>query len=93
MIRETPSACDTSVGDPVLISAQGSLRVITLADGGPRPLTRADLLYVRSEPVPLFVHSAGVLFFPALASPGFVLRGLVAHATAPFVCAAFVPYV
>ena len=60
--RETPSACDTSVGGPVLSSAQGSLRVITLADGGPRPLTRADLLYVRSEPVPLFVHFLQAFF-------------------------------
>ena len=39
----------------MLSSAQGSLQVITLADGGPCPLTRADLLYVRSEPVPFFV--------------------------------------
>ena len=60
--RETPSACDTSIGGPVLSSAQGSLRVITLADGGPRPLTRADLLYVRSEPVPLFVHFLQAFF-------------------------------
>ena len=46
----------------MLSSAQGSLRVITLADGGPRPLTRADLLYVRSEPVPLFVHFLQAFF-------------------------------
>ena len=43
-IRETPSACDESVGGLVLSSAQGSLQIITLADGGPRPLTMADLL-------------------------------------------------
>ena len=60
--RETPSACDTSVGGPVLSSAQGSLRVITLADGGPCPLTRADFLYVRLEPVPLFVHFLQAFF-------------------------------
>ena len=60
--RETPSACDTPVGGPVLSSAQGSLRVITLADGGPRPLTRADLLYMRLEPVPLFVHFLQAFF-------------------------------
>ena len=54
--RQTPSASDRSVGDPVLSSAQGLLRVITLADGGPRPLTRANLLYACSEPIPLFVH-------------------------------------
>ena len=61
-IRETPSACDEPVGGPVLSSAQGSLQVITLADGGPRPLTRADLLYVRSEPVPLFVQFLQAFF-------------------------------
>ena len=60
--RETPSASDSSVGGPVLSSAHGSLPVITLADGGPRPLTRADLLYVRSEPVPLFVHFLQAFF-------------------------------
>ena len=46
----------------MLSSAQGSLQVITLADGGPRPLTRADLLYVRSEPVPLFVQFLKAFF-------------------------------
>ena len=46
----------------MLSSAQGSLRVITLADGGPRPLTRADLLYVRSEPFPLFVQFLQAFF-------------------------------
>ena len=46
----------------MLSSAQGSLQVITLADGGPRPLTRADLLYVRSEPVPLFVQFLQAFF-------------------------------
>ena len=46
----------------MLSSARGSLRVITLADGGPRLLTRADLLYVRSEPVPLFVHFLQAFF-------------------------------
>ena len=61
-IRETPSACDEPVGGPVLSSAQGSLQVITLADGGPRPLTRADLLYVRSEPAPLFVQFLQAFF-------------------------------
>ena len=39
---------------------------------------------------PLF---AGVLFFLALASPGIVLWGFVAHAATPFVCAPFVHYV
>ena len=61
-IRETPSACDESVGGPVLSSAQGSLQIITLADGGPRALTRADLLYVRSEPIPLFVYFLQAFF-------------------------------
>ena len=46
----------------MLSSAQGSLQVITLADGGPRPLTRADLLYVRSEPIPLFVQFLQAFF-------------------------------
>ena len=46
----------------MLSSAQGSLQIITLADGGPRPLTRADLLYVRSEPVPLFVQFLQAFF-------------------------------